>query len=60
LDHVPAGEMTTTMASLVDDRRDMFTVSNLARSILIPQRERNGKCKSQETAGGAALCVVLR
>jgi hypothetical protein len=52
--------MTTTMASLVDDRRDMFTVSNLARSILIPQRERNGKCKSQETAGGAALCVVLR
>ena len=29
----PAGEMKTTMASLVDDRRDSFTVSNLAHSI---------------------------
>jgi len=31
----PAGEMKTTMASLVDDRRDSFTVSNLAHSILM-------------------------
>jgi hypothetical protein len=29
----PVGEMKTTMASLVDDRRDSFTVSNLAHSI---------------------------
>jgi hypothetical protein len=29
----PAGEMKTTMASLLDDRRDVFTVNNLAHSI---------------------------
>jgi hypothetical protein len=35
----PAGEMKTTMASLVDDRRDSFTVSNLAHSILMRARD---------------------
>jgi hypothetical protein len=35
----PAGEMKTTMASLVDDRRDSFTVSNLAHSILTRARD---------------------
>jgi hypothetical protein len=29
----PAGKMKTTMASLVDDRRDTFTVKNLALSV---------------------------
>jgi hypothetical protein len=29
----PASEMKTTMASLLDDRRDVFTVNNLAHSI---------------------------
>jgi hypothetical protein len=28
-----AGDLKTTMASLVDDRRDVFTVNNLAHSI---------------------------
>jgi hypothetical protein len=29
----PAGEMKTTMASLVDERRDDFTVKNLSQSV---------------------------
>jgi hypothetical protein len=29
----PAGEMKTTMASLVDDRKDAFTVTNLSQSV---------------------------
>jgi hypothetical protein len=35
----PASAMKTTMASLVDDRRDSFTVSNLAHSILMCTRD---------------------
>ena len=35
----PVGEMKTTMASLVDDRRDSFTVGNLSRSILMRARD---------------------
>ena len=44
----PAGKMKTTMASLVDDRRDSFTVSNLAHSISPDTSIRGSPAKRQQ------------
>jgi hypothetical protein len=51
----PAGEMKTTMASLVDDRRDSFTVSNLAHS---PDISIRGSPAKRQQAGHTAVTAA--
>jgi len=49
--------IATTMASLYDERRDGFTVNNLARTILMRAREHRSRPDAIDSVGHASLAL---